>query len=420
MKDALDFAAINQAALAAFPAVLNRLLPKGKVVGREIVALNPRRADRNLGSFKINRYNGRWCDFATGERGGDRVSLVAYLADVSQGDAARLLAQMLGMENRGALSLMTPRIPSRLSHRPSLRRRRGKTSNPPDAPPTCPLADAGTWSPCAAARLSGRKPDGSWRYATAQDETAFYAARWNEADGKKTFRPISWGERPGWQFEAWPDHRPLFNLPDLVSRPKTPVVICEGEKAGRSAAAAIFPNSIATTSSGGANAAAKTDWTPIAGRSILIWPDHDAAGEKYARVVATILAALDCSVCIIDAKALAAIDPAGGAREPRDKWDAADAMAEWPDLAALRKRAAGLRKAFDPGPAFVSYGIYEMGPDGLHKSKSKRGEARPRRRPANGLPLCLKSLAPAAIRMGAAGANTCVGATVTSGSTSST
>jgi hypothetical protein len=101
MKDALDFAAINQAALAAFPAVLARILPGGKRVGAEIVALNPRRADRWLGSFKINRYNGRWADFATGERGGDPVSLVAYLADVSQGEAARLLAQMLGMETGG-------------------------------------------------------------------------------------------------------------------------------------------------------------------------------------------------------------------------------------------------------------------------------------------------------------------------------
>jgi hypothetical protein len=101
MKDALDFAAINQAALAAFPAVLNRLLPKGKAVGREIVALNPRRADRNFGSFKLNRFNGCLCDFATGDKGGDPISLVAYLADVSQGEAARLLAQMLGMETRG-------------------------------------------------------------------------------------------------------------------------------------------------------------------------------------------------------------------------------------------------------------------------------------------------------------------------------
>jgi hypothetical protein len=101
MKNALDFEAINQAALAAFPAVLNRLLPRGKTVGRELVALNPRRADRNIGSFKVNRFNGKWCDFATGDRGGDPVSLVAYLADVSQGEAARLLAQMLGIEAAG-------------------------------------------------------------------------------------------------------------------------------------------------------------------------------------------------------------------------------------------------------------------------------------------------------------------------------
>jgi hypothetical protein len=96
-----DFAKINRAALAAFPAVLNRLLPRGKAVGREIVALNPRRADQNLGSFKVNRFNGRWCDFATGNKGGDVVSLVAYLEGVSQGEAARRLARMLGLEIGG-------------------------------------------------------------------------------------------------------------------------------------------------------------------------------------------------------------------------------------------------------------------------------------------------------------------------------
>ena len=100
MKGPLDFAAINRAALAAFPVVLARVLPGGKRVGAEIVALNPRRADRRLGSFKINRYNGRWADFATGDKGGDPISLVAYLADVSQGEAARLLARMLSVETR--------------------------------------------------------------------------------------------------------------------------------------------------------------------------------------------------------------------------------------------------------------------------------------------------------------------------------
>ncbi len=97
----INFDKINKAALTAFPAVLARLLPGGKRVGAEIVALNPRRADRHLGSFKINRYNGKWADFATGDKGGDPISLVAYLADVSQGEAARLLARMLGIEAGG-------------------------------------------------------------------------------------------------------------------------------------------------------------------------------------------------------------------------------------------------------------------------------------------------------------------------------
>ncbi len=101
MTGPLDFAAINREALAAFPAVLARILPGGKRVGAELVARNPRRADRRLGSFKVNRSSGRWADFATGDRGGDPISLVAYLADVSQGEAARLLARMLGIEAGG-------------------------------------------------------------------------------------------------------------------------------------------------------------------------------------------------------------------------------------------------------------------------------------------------------------------------------
>jgi hypothetical protein len=40
---------------------------------------------------------GRWKDFATGDGGGDPISLVAFLADVSQSEAARLLSQLLGM-----------------------------------------------------------------------------------------------------------------------------------------------------------------------------------------------------------------------------------------------------------------------------------------------------------------------------------
>jgi hypothetical protein len=93
----LDFDAINRAALPALPAILTRLVPGGKIIGDEYVARNPTRADRHVGSFKINVKSGRWADFATGDKGGDIVSLVAYLEGVNQGKAARLLACMLGM-----------------------------------------------------------------------------------------------------------------------------------------------------------------------------------------------------------------------------------------------------------------------------------------------------------------------------------
>jgi len=94
----LDFDAINRAALSALPAILARLVPDGKIIAGEYVARNPTRADRRAGSFKVNVQSGRWADFATGDKGGDVVSLVAYLEGVNQGKAARLLAGMLGME----------------------------------------------------------------------------------------------------------------------------------------------------------------------------------------------------------------------------------------------------------------------------------------------------------------------------------
>src|SRR5215218_477193 len=93
----IDFARINRAALAALPALVARWLPNGRHQGGEYVALNPNRADRRLGSFRVNTRTGRWCDFATGDRGGDPVSLAAYLFNLSQVDAARRLADMLGV-----------------------------------------------------------------------------------------------------------------------------------------------------------------------------------------------------------------------------------------------------------------------------------------------------------------------------------
>ncbi len=93
----LDFDGINRIALINAEEIVTRWLPDGHKEGTEWVARNPRRYDRSYGSFKINLLNGKWADFATGDAGGDLVSLAAYLADISQGDAAREVAKMMGV-----------------------------------------------------------------------------------------------------------------------------------------------------------------------------------------------------------------------------------------------------------------------------------------------------------------------------------
>jgi hypothetical protein len=99
-RASIDFAAINREALGCLPAVLRRLLPNGRREGNEYLALNPRRVDRHLGSFRANLKTGRWADFATGDRGGDIISLVAYVKNISQYEAAKGLSQMLSVGAR--------------------------------------------------------------------------------------------------------------------------------------------------------------------------------------------------------------------------------------------------------------------------------------------------------------------------------
>lgn len=93
---AIEFEAINAAAVSRAAEIVAQWLPEGRREGQEWVALNPRRADRRTGSFKVNLVTGKWADFATGDAGGDLISLGAYLSGLSQGQAARGVAQMIG------------------------------------------------------------------------------------------------------------------------------------------------------------------------------------------------------------------------------------------------------------------------------------------------------------------------------------
>lgn len=96
MWTSIDFAALKMRCMNCFPSLLATWLPDGKPIGREWVAKNPTRNDRRAGSFKINIDTGRWSDFATGDSGGDAISLFAYLNGLSQIEAARQLHSQLG------------------------------------------------------------------------------------------------------------------------------------------------------------------------------------------------------------------------------------------------------------------------------------------------------------------------------------
>ena len=70
--------------------------PEGELKGKEYCMLNPHNPKqpgktRKLGSFSCDVNTGEWHDFATGDKGGDLVSLYAFLFDKKNYEAAREL-----------------------------------------------------------------------------------------------------------------------------------------------------------------------------------------------------------------------------------------------------------------------------------------------------------------------------------------
>jgi hypothetical protein len=197
----------------------------------------------------------------------------------------------------------------------------------------------------------GRKPSDVWWYFDSEGYRSFAVVRFDDADGKKYF-PFCWvrtatGE--GWKARSVPAPRPLFNLNRLAARPDAPVLVVEGEKCAR-VAEKVFPDYVVVTSPGGANAAAKADWD-LKNREVLIWPDADEAGRKYANDVATILHGPGVSnLLAVDASALASRTPDGTTREPPPGWDVADAIEEGWHPETLRKAVDAAAKPWVLGP----------------------------------------------------------------------
>lgn len=131
-------------------------------------------------------------------------------------------------------------------------------------------------------------------YRDAQGRMLFRVFRFEPGDGTKHYRPLTlWQGENGkltWRWAAPPAPRPLYALDELAKRrPEAQILIVEGEKAAKNARA-FMQAWVLMTSMGGAKAAAHTDWTPLKGRKVTIWPDADEPGRAYAKDVAAELA----------------------------------------------------------------------------------------------------------------------------------
>ena len=131
-----------------------------------------------------------------------------------------------------------------------------------------------------------RECSGCWQYTNREGQPVGYVLRWDTPHGKE-IRPVS-RIADGWMIRAMPEPRPLYRLTDLAGAKR--VFVVEGEKCTDAARSVGL---ISTTSAGGAGAAAKTDWTPLAGKEVIVLPDNNEAGKRYASDVARILAKLE-------------------------------------------------------------------------------------------------------------------------------
>lgn len=349
MTSTLPFAAIATAALARAESLLPEWLPGGRREGPEWKALNPMRADAKIGSFSVNVINGHWADFASDDKGGDLVSLYAYLFHAGdQGKAAVELAERFGIA-----------LP------PLARGRKRKAQPAPAAPavPPPPKASRTWWEPLRPvpddapappkAHPHRGVPHRMWMYREADGALIGYVCRFIASDGGKDDIPLCFARhsksgKSEWRWMAFADPRPLFGLDRAAALPEASLLFVEGEKC-REAAQALLPDLAVLSWPGGCNGVGKVDFSSLAGRTVkkaLLWPDGDAKREKLTKAekaagvdpaakpllpvekqpgmkamsaVAERLHALGYKVWMIDI-------PAPG--EKPDGWDVADAIEE--------------------------------------------------------------------------------------------
>lgn len=265
---------IRDALLANLESVLFTFFPAGK---------------KRRGKFHIGDVLGSPGDSLEVVLTGDKAGLWTDRADGSGGDLFDLIAGHYNLDVRSQFPALLDRCRDLLG----LAR-----SQPPRKAREGPAVD------------DLGKATAKWDYLDAEGRLIAVVYRYDPPGGRKEFRPWDAKRRK----MAPPEPRPLYNQPGMAAAGT--VVLVEGEKCAQ---ALVDAGVCATTAMHGAKAPVdKTDWSPLAGKAVLVWPDKDKPGWEYAMAAAQAALAAGAKAC----------DMLLPADEKPEGWDAADALAE--------------------------------------------------------------------------------------------
>lgn len=256
-------------------------------------------------SLSVNLREGVWKDFSSGEGGADLINLIAAVQGVSNGEAKRWAEEAF----LGLTPLATGARAARGTHRGQTVQVDAQAGFEPDR------EDAGgeddpLWYRRPWAILTHR-----WFYVNGDGEVVGEVWRFKHpVTGEKAVRPWS-PSAQRWEAPRLEngEKRPLLYLPEiLAAKVSMPIVVTEGEKAADAVREAGY---LATTCMGGAQAVGMTDWSPLAGRPVILWRDKDKGGRQHREKVLDLLREAQVASC--------REVPIQADKPP--KWDAADA-----------------------------------------------------------------------------------------------
>ncbi|MCS6305995.1 MAG: hypothetical protein H8K07_20370 [Nitrospira sp.] len=140
----------------------------------------------------------------------------------------------------------------------------------------------------------GRRIECEYDYVDENGVLVFQVVRFEPKDFRQR-RPDGKG---GWIWNVNGVQRTPYRLTDIKASPDKTINFHEGEKAVEAAIKAGLPG-IHTTTAGGASNWHLTDLSICRGRKIVIFPDNDASGEKYATGLAAHLVKIAATVKIV-------------------------------------------------------------------------------------------------------------------------